>query len=484
MKLNLWMIANRLSDYDIEVKVEEKAEAVIDSALPFKAPGCVYVYSTGNDLMCECEQGWIRIRDVGKSDGYLLIQDIINWYQSLLEKIDRAIMENHMPELAKLFAELFGNPVLLQDPNFNLLAMEEGTDKEIPPEWEYVKKHGHISVEGYAFMSNSLRFTKGIYRSNVRSFHGKEESIMPYGGLHASISFQGNTYGKLTVLETQRKLNYGDVRVMEYLANRMAIYLAAISGNERRGASMTVIESLIAGEYVPEGELAYYERIIGKNLPGIYAVLLIEPVESEGEPFHNPDGSLDIRPMIFLKNKIFQCHPSLIATLIKGQLLVLLHSAEPMILARQLLEDLNLRGWEGRLRLGLSSSFYRLSELSYFFEQAMYAQRYSEGELSDFYSLALSYLMEKNGKARYYACDPTLRHMWEDEEKRMYLKTLEVYIAEERSATRAAARLFIHKNTLTYRIKYLKEHTEWNLDDSYTRDYLRLSMYILGKENV
>lgn len=483
MKLNLWMIANRLSEYDIELKVEEEAEAVIDSALPYMAPGCVYVHSEGNDLMCECDQGWIRIRDLEVSDGYLLIQNIINWYQNALQKIDWAIIGNHMPELAKFFAELFDNPVLLQDPNYNLQAMEEGADEGLLPEWKYIKKHGHISMEGYTFMSNALRFTKNIYRNNVRRFRGKEGSIMPYGGLHASISFQGNTYGKMTVLERWRKLNYGDIRMMEYVANRMAIYLAAISGNERRGASMTIVESLIAGDCVPKEELTYYERIIGKNQPGLYAVLLIEPIGEERKAFQNQDGCLDVRPMIFLKNKILQCHPSVICTLVKGQLLVLLHSAEPMMLARQLLQDLNLREW-GQMRLGLSGSFYHLSELKYFFEQAMYAQRYREGELSDFHSLALSYLMETDGKARYYACDPMLRHMWEDEKKRMYLRTLQVYLAEERSAIRAAARLFIHKNTLTYRIKYLKEHTEWDLDDSYTRDYLRFSMYVLEKEGI
>ena len=71
--------------------------------------------------------------------------------------------------------------------------------------------------------------------------------------------------------------------------------------------------------------------------------------------------------------------------------------------------------------------------------------------------------------------------LWQQEpDKRDYLQTLAVYLDMERAAAAAAQRLFIHKNTLNYRIRYLRERTGWDLDDPELRTYLRLSLYVLS----
>ena len=93
--------------------------------------------------------------------------------------------------------------------------------------------------------------------------------------------------------------------------------------------------------------------------------------------------------------------------------------------------------------------------------------------------------MENTGLQRLCACEPTLRRMWnEGGDRRMGVLTLKAYLGEERSSKRASEKLFIHKNTLTYRIKYLKESTGWDLENTYIRDYLRLSAYFLEKSEI
>ena len=53
------------------------------------------------------------------------------------------------------------------------------------------------------------------------------------------------------------------------------------------------------------------------------------------------------------------------------------------------------------------------------------------------------------------------------------------YLEHERSVGRAAEQLYIHRNTLNYRIRCLKEWTGWDLEDPVLRDYLRLSIFYL-----
>ncbi len=390
MKVNLWMIANRLTDFEIETDIEEKVDANIISALPFRATGCAYVYQDGRDLVCEYERSSIRVRDLSMQDGYLLIQNIINWYQWAIQQADDAIMQDQSQPLSEICCQMFGNPVLIQDPNYNLLAMAEGAwGEEIPPEWKAMKRTGHISIEGYEFMCNALRFTMDIYRNYVRRFRGKANSVMPYGGLHSAITFHGNSYGKLTVLEIGRKLNCGDISILEYLSQRMAIYLAAVSGNERRSASRTLVESLLTGESVSDTEIDYYQKLLERDLAGMYAVMLIAQTEEVRRRYKNADGTPSVTPLLFLKSQIARSHPSVTCTLIRGQLLVLLYARDPALLARQLMQDLLFRAGDPRLKFGLSGFFSNLKELPFFFDQAVYAQSFSKGGLSEFYPLAV-----------------------------------------------------------------------------------------------
>ena len=57
MKLNMWMIANRLKNYEIEARIDKDAEPILNSTLPYYAPGCVYISQLSNDIICESDQG-------------------------------------------------------------------------------------------------------------------------------------------------------------------------------------------------------------------------------------------------------------------------------------------------------------------------------------------------------------------------------------------------------------------------------------------
>jgi DNA-binding PucR family transcriptional regulator len=64
-----------------------------------------------------------------------------------------------------------------------------------------------------------------------------------------------------------------------------------------------------------------------------------------------------------------------------------------------------------------------------------------------------------------------------------YVRTLQTYLAHGRSATAAAARLFVHRNTLLYRIKRIEEVLAIDLEsaDEQMLFMLYLSCLILGR---
>lgn len=59
-----------------------------------------------------------------------------------------------------------------------------------------------------------------------------------------------------------------------------------------------------------------------------------------------------------------------------------------------------------------------------------------------------------------------------------FYETLKVYLLCERNYVKTAQRLYIHRNSLVYRIKRIEEITQLNLDDDYTRLHVLMSYYI------
>jgi len=58
------------------------------------------------------------------------------------------------------------------------------------------------------------------------------------------------------------------------------------------------------------------------------------------------------------------------------------------------------------------------------------------------------------------------------------LHTLKVYLENDRNAQRCANLLYLHRNSLQYRVRRIQEIAGINLDDPYERSYLRLSFLL------
>ena len=60
MKLSMWMIANRLKPLNPESQISDDTPAVLKSARRAYATNCVYVFPSGNDVICQWENDIIK----------------------------------------------------------------------------------------------------------------------------------------------------------------------------------------------------------------------------------------------------------------------------------------------------------------------------------------------------------------------------------------------------------------------------------------
>ena len=64
-----------------------------------------------------------------------------------------------------------------------------------------------------------------------------------------------------------------------------------------------------------------------------------------------------------------------------------------------------------------------------------------------------------------------------------YYRMLQTYLLCERNRNETARRLYVHKNTLAYRLQKMEELFHLNLDDAYEREYLLLTMSALSQQD-
>ena len=128
---------------------------------------------------------------------------------------------------------------------------------------------------------------------------------------------------------------------------------------------------------------------------------------------------------------------------------------------------------------GISNVFQDLTYCKHYYRQAKTAAESKRSKIVYFQSLASEYILQAvDNQTKYYARHPLVfcLEKRDRQEKTDFVNTLREYLLCERSTRRAAEHLFIHRNTLQYRINAIKDLNTVDLEDDYERQNLLLSL--------
>lgn len=141
-------------------------------------------------------------------------------------------------------------------------------------------------------------------------------------------------------------------------------------------------------------------------------------------------------------------------------------------------------GLKNSIHFGASDLFYNLMRLPEYEKQAGYGRKYGLEREPDRYChpfshIALTYMLTHatGSLPMNVVCSSAIRTLRKiDREKNTdYYHTLEEYIKSGCQPVQAAKTLFLHRGTLTYRLKKIQAFTNLDLEDSDTVFYLNLS---------
>lgn len=477
MKLNLWMIANRLSALEPELHIPEDAPAILQSARRAYATQCVYIYQRDRNVICDAgaSGGYLVFRNMNCDQIFEMVQFTFDFYREWQEMLIEAAENLDYQKIMGQSWMVFHNPMILLDASNNILAMSEqyGED-EVNDDWRYLCQHGHSSVQVIQYLMEEGR-RHGYYMSGRARIYHFDRGGINANMMSAAIYYNNEICGRINVVEKERTLNPGDTILLDYIVKYLSMVLGKLSEQSKNPFLFApAFTKMVRNQPVTEAEFLCWKEYTQWSDGDEMVIVVLA--------FQNKEYS--IHDVISVRNLLQSNIPHCIATQEERNVVFAMKPPEEEEAGWKVVQEIVN---SMKLKAGFSLPFSQINKIFYSYRQALAAIRYGtlfgSGEaVYNFYDYAVDYMISAgNLEEAVFACQPDIKKMWisgelDGGEK---IDTLRVYLNHERSLIHTANELFLHRNTLVYRIKKITEALKADLNDVYTQDYMKLSIRVL-----
>lgn len=472
MKLSMWIIANLLESFEPEVHIQKESPRILRSARMAYATNCVYVQQDGKDCLYVWGDDYIRIPDLSAREGFELLQSMFDsmfdWHAQLTEAIERRDYQ----QVVNACYTVFKDPVMLLDGNNRCLATcEQYAADQVDDEWYHLKTYGYSSFESAKQMNEaqiSYHMTDRLIRYRFR------EGSSLCNCLSAPVLHGGMPVGYVTVLEKDHPLNYGHMQMMSLVARLLAPTLS--QEKEKEDESTPFLKRLLDGTPIPRKTAQRFYEQKRWSPEHTYRVIRFD--------FRQDEDDAWLRQNYFFLASLSAVFPEDLCGMYSGSFVILANDSLLPQEQRMIRLERQLSGSEVRVATSLPfPGFQAVPEL---YKQATFALDFGgkcqpERQFLDFYYHAVDYLIRSpySPELCLAACHPDVYALYRFDE--ILYRTLWVYLVQDRSVTRTIHHLFVHKNTLLYRLRKIEEFITHSISDPYSREYMRLSFTLLER---
>lgn len=408
---------------------------------------------------------------------YLEAQDIMSQFTKWALKLYEAYLQDKgLDRILSIGSEYINNPIQVIDTGFKLIA-GTSTPKVDDPIWTASEKNGYAPLSHISYLK-SERFIEKVHKSKMPVY--VHPSMHKYGLLISNIAIDGNVLGHVAVLEFSRPFAESDIDSILLLTEVVTSELqkSKVIRNSKTFAFENFISDLLFGNLKDEKYIEERTKALGWNIQGEQVVLTI----CAGA------DSIENTPFPSYRNVIERLIPNSRSMLLSDHLIFIagIKSESPLSEASLIgLKDL-LK--ENQLKCGVSRSFQHLSGLRKFYDQALKSielgRKLDNQEVMYFYDdLAIYHLMDirKNNLDTKELCSPALLKLidYDHKNKTHYAHTLYTYLSNALDLTLSAERLFIHHNTMRFRIEKIQKLLNLDLKNGDVLFNLMLSFKVL-----
>lgn len=406
----------------------------------------------------------------------------------LIEDVQRnlinLVLENNtLQTIVDKISELVGNTIIIEDAKLNVIAFGniEG-DIHSQPDSPLLQERTNDNFRQNVIKSNFYKEVK----SGVKKEHLEINLNMPGAETVRNYTipiFSNKTiYGFISLLESHRPYTSKDLIVLRNSSTAIALQLMKQYLNKQtyRKKNLALIEDIIHGRL--HTQIVFEYDFLNINLANPMIAVLVDYAEPNLENNYFWERSEDLITMTIQKhlNKYF----SQVIIGNNGSLFTLLVSFQPNQLEKipalvkqamiSALAELAQQFGEDKFSVGIGGAFSQPEMTGKSFKEANTALSVVKkcqgrrGNLLLFEEIGIHRilsLIQDTAKIREF-CDDFLLKLkaYDEENENVLLDTLHEYLLSDCVVKETARKMFVHPNTVSYRIKKIKQLIKHDLD--------------------
>ena len=358
------------------------------------------------------------------------------------------------------------------DQSYRVLAITKSLNFQGDPEWIHMTEKGYLSpgsaqkmkVSGDLDMLASTR-KPVVYNSQ----------IYPFSSIVCNVLLEGNFVSRLNILCINGDTSPIIVRACELVTIQLSRIISRSGKLISDGPLQSMLIDLLHGVRLSEDLINDRQKAV-PHLSGSLMQLFYADVEARDDR--------QIAP--YYASLLKRLYPEeTFLPLVFDEQLILLAYAPDELGFDSLTVKLSHFFVSHHLRCGVSNHFRRMSALRGYFDQAIAALESEAGEGLHFYrDIMLEHMLSHiPADQAVFLISPDIARL--EEANRHYsfslVETLKAYLECNCNLIRTSERLFLHKNTLLYRLNHIKGLIRCDLNDADERLLLMLSFKLLER---
>lgn len=370
--------------------------------------------------------------------------DFEHWEHKIYEAIS---LHKDLTTLSTLLGQKLMNPACVLDLSFHFQSVvgDLPNEQELNNEWKDLIRYKESPIETFDIPKDKVYF----FSHHKREFYQPPGSPYNNDEIFLNIYVRGKLFALLVNATLKQPFSIGEYSIMLIIRDYLEQYFTSdFVKHQSQDVTQYYFHQLLEASTLDENVFSYHLSQIGWNIESSYTVACIQ-FENNKE---NKQGKLD-----YTKFRIQKILPDDVT---------LLYYDKIILLSRNLnLKQLEMIANQFQLQIGVSFQQYHLLTLHNAYQQAIlaihYGQRKNPNRLlytyADCYADDLKDNLIKNVNIDFFI-PPVLKKVKEANDKESYdlIYLLKIYILCGCNSKKASELLYMHRNTLIYRIKKIE----------------------------
>ncbi|MCM3324147.1 PucR family transcriptional regulator [Cytobacillus kochii] len=405
-------------------------------------------------------------------------------------QLDRIESSTNIEEIAEMISIQLKKPVVIEDAQFSLIAYSSYFTED----YDEVNKQTIFNKQWP--ISIFERFTdEGIVDQLTR--HKKPFRIKAMKDISlnkrvvVSAIYQNDIYGYIWIQETAPKLKEKELAFLDAASSHIAFLLNRdkLAKDGKVEEDHYFYEKVIEDSFQTKHQLKVEAASAKVTLPKAFIVAVFKVEEGDDKNFEEIINTVRLSVNNMTQSAyIFFYHLEMIVLLAS-------HDQQDVSLeenAEHLVQSIRLQYADTSLVVGIGnkySSIYKLrqsyTEALEVLQTAMFFNKEQSLPINYRKLKTLRYLaiIEQHNKQTNYSNEDLVILLTKDQNNHTnYIDTLEAYLLNNCRLKPTAEELFIHENTLKYRLKKIHQLTTINFDDFNTRCQLFIDLQLLRRK--